>query len=245
MNQLSHNTPLDTPTGRRTGYKRLCNLSKQAISTPANSNIAAILEEKRRRTLVLRNVPEAENDIPSCRQLADEALVASVLDTLDIQVRPIAIFRLGERTPDKPRFLMIELPTRSYLVAALRNGRLLKDSDYKHIFVGQSMTAEERRKWSLQRSKRHQPSSLASPPLPAQSPATPPLEEANPIQREVQDLTMDPATLPVEMRQLIPTLSVETQRAAYLLNKGRRVLESIPIDWVVMSLPIVVPTNRR
>jgi hypothetical protein len=122
--------------------------------------------------LVLRNVPEAADATPSHRQLADEALTTSVLDALDLQVRPIAIFRLGKSSPDKPRFLMVELPTRSFLVEALRNGSLLKESDYKHIYVGQSMTREERQKWSAQRIQRRQSSSQATLPLPSQPAAT-------------------------------------------------------------------------
>jgi hypothetical protein len=188
MDQLSHAFPLGTPTGRRTNYRKLRDSSNQANSTAANS-FATILEEKRRRTLVLRNVPEAEDAIASRRQHADETLTTDVLDALNIQVRPIAVFRLGEPTPDKPRFVMVELPTRSHLVKALRNGRLLKDGEYKHIFVGQSMSADERRKWSMQRSKRRPQASQPLPTLPEATPsnvAAPPLPSSQAVDVEMK-----------------------------------------------------------
>jgi hypothetical protein len=180
MDRFSQAISSAVPTGPRTNNANGRDSPNQAISTAANSNFAAILDEKRRRTLVLRNVPEAADATPSHRQLADEALTTSVLDALDLQVRPIAIFRLGNPSPEKPRFLMVELPTRSHLVEALRNGSLLKESVYKHIYVGQSMTREERQKWSAQRIQRRQSSTQATLPLPSQPAATQPAVETQP-----------------------------------------------------------------
>jgi hypothetical protein len=181
MDRFSQAISSAVPTGPRTNNANGRDSPNQAISTAANSNFAAILEEKRRRTLVLRNVPEAAAATPSHRQLADEAFTTSVLDSLNLQVRPIAIFRLGKPSPEKPRFLMVELPTRSHLVEALRNGCLLKEcDDYKHIYVGQSMTREERQKWSAQRIQRRQSSTQATLLLPSQPAAIQPPVEAQP-----------------------------------------------------------------
>jgi hypothetical protein len=174
MDFISQAKRSDTPTGRRTNYRKWRDSSTKANSTAANSTFAAIQEEKRHRTLVLRNAAESEDAIPSRRQQADELRTKLILDALQVQVRPIAVFRLGKAAPNKPRFLMAELPTRSHLVEALRNGRLLMESAFKDIYVGKSMTTEERRKWSIQRKKRQQVSGQATQPPPSQPQPVPP-----------------------------------------------------------------------
>jgi hypothetical protein len=168
MDILSQANRSAIPTGNRTNNANERDPSTKANSTAANSTFAAIQEEKRQRTLVLRNAPESDDATPSRRQEADELRTKLILDALQVQVRPIAVFRLGKAAPNKPRFLMAELPTRSHLVEALRNGRLLVKSAFKEIYVGKSMTAEERRQWSAQRKTRNPTSGQASPPSPSQ-----------------------------------------------------------------------------
>ncbi|KAH7707085.1 hypothetical protein AAVH_25684, partial [Aphelenchoides avenae] len=85
-------------------------------------------------------------------------MVRTVLDVINIQVRAITIYRVGKCGP-KPRFLLAELPTRAHAVEVLRNGRLLKDSACQHIFVGLSMTPQERTDWFRKRQQ------LKAPPL--------------------------------------------------------------------------------
>ncbi|KAH7707659.1 hypothetical protein AAVH_25105 [Aphelenchoides avenae] len=72
--------------------------------------------------------------------------------------------------------LLVELPTRAHAVEVLRNGRLLKDSACQHIFVGLSMTPQERTDWFR---KRQQLKATAAP-LP------PPLTEA-PLNYEAEE----------------------------------------------------------
>jgi hypothetical protein len=196
MDFISQAKRSDTPTGRRTNYRKWRDSSTKANSTAANSTFAAIREEKRHRTLVLRNAAESEDAIPSRRQQADELRTKLILDALQVQVRPIAVFRLGTAAPNKPRFLMVELPTRSHLVEALRNGRLLMESSFKDIYVGKSMTTEERRQWSLQRKKRQQTSGLATLPPPSQPQPVPPPSTQTQTQTEIMPsgAVADPGT---------------------------------------------------
>ncbi|KAH7710644.1 hypothetical protein AAVH_22066, partial [Aphelenchoides avenae] len=97
-------------------------------------------------------------------------------------VRAIAIYRVGKCGP-KPRFLLVELPTRAHAVEVLRNGRLLKDSACQHIFVGLSMTPQERTEWFRKRQQLKSTAAPLPPPLTEApvSPTHPPAaEEAHP-----------------------------------------------------------------
>src|SRR4051812_1365397 len=72
---------------------------------PPDKLIDALLTERRRRTILLRNVPEARQEAASKRQQQDEEAVVAILDLMRIQVRPLAVYRVG-KSGDKPRFLL-------------------------------------------------------------------------------------------------------------------------------------------
>ncbi|KAH7703062.1 hypothetical protein AAVH_29777, partial [Aphelenchoides avenae] len=59
------------------------------------------------------------------RQLEDEEVVGELLNRLNIQVRPLSVYRVGKQFTDpkgqnRPRFTFIEFPNRSFALEALR-----------------------------------------------------------------------------------------------------------------------------
>lgn len=160
--------------------------------TPRDAILEEILRERRSRTVLLRNVAESSQREASARQLDDEQMVRTVFDIINIQVRANAIYRVG-KCGSKQRFLLVELPTRAHAVEVLRNGRLLKDSACQHIFVGLSMTPQERTDWFL---KRQQLKATAAPP------STPPSEApVQPTQQPAVAEAQPPAPSPKKKRK--------------------------------------------
>lgn len=105
----------------------------------------AIENERRARTLVLKNVPEAAYDTASSRQQSDESKVTEVLSALSVQANAISVRRVGQPVGNRPSFLMAELPSRDVVHQVLRNKRqLLQSTSLKSVYVEGSKPASGR-----------------------------------------------------------------------------------------------------
>ncbi|WKY01588.1 hypothetical protein Q1695_015528 [Nippostrongylus brasiliensis] len=104
--------------------------------------------EKRRRSIVIFGVPEADKAAPpSQRQAHTERYVSDVLDFLDIEARPSELFRMGPSQTDKPRLVKCVFSQRRYQLEILsRSNRLRSSATFKNVFIRKSMTREERAK---------------------------------------------------------------------------------------------------
>ncbi|KAK6013873.1 hypothetical protein OSTOST_20786, partial [Ostertagia ostertagi] len=89
--------------------------------------------DKRERSVVFYGIPEAEGSLsPSLRQAHTEKYISRILDTLDIETRPVEVYRMGRGVEGKPR------------VVKLVNYVLYRT--IRRSFVRKSMTIDERNK---------------------------------------------------------------------------------------------------
>ncbi|KAK6009736.1 hypothetical protein OSTOST_25307 [Ostertagia ostertagi] len=112
------------------------------LLTPNPSEIVAA--EKRARSIVITGIPEDPNLSATKRQAATELAVSAILDELDVEARPVEIFRLGKREPGKNRLVKCVFSSRKQFFEILKNSRLLRNNpSFKDIFIRRSMTPSE------------------------------------------------------------------------------------------------------
>ncbi|KAL6742020.1 hypothetical protein Aduo_015220 [Ancylostoma duodenale] len=109
---------------------------------------AAVDAEIRGRSLVIVGLPEApENARATERQVDTETKVGEILDILDVECRPVKVFRMGSFEKGKSRLTKVELPSRGHWVSVLSKAKMLRENEnYGKVFVRRSMTIEERRR---------------------------------------------------------------------------------------------------
>ncbi|KAL3114349.1 hypothetical protein niasHT_011750 [Heterodera trifolii] len=76
-----------------------------------DQNTVALAEQERHRTLVLLGLPESAAALPSERVQEDRKVATKILDHLDVEAEPTAVFRLGrydpQRTTPRPRKIQL------------------------------------------------------------------------------------------------------------------------------------------
>lgn len=107
-------------------------------------------DHERTRSLVVIGVPESNATKPSERVKDDRATITDLLDELDVEATPIAVYRMGrpptaQERSSKPRLLKVVMPSSTHQRIALTNSKRLKNTTtYKKVIVRPSMTKEER-----------------------------------------------------------------------------------------------------
>uniref|UniRef100_A0A7I4XYW4 Uncharacterized protein n=1 Tax=Haemonchus contortus TaxID=6289 RepID=A0A7I4XYW4_HAECO len=102
--------------------------------------------EKRSRSIVLSGLEEAPpHSLPSEKQRDLESKVFDILDVLNVECRPVEVYRMGKEVSSRPRLVKVLLPSRFHWRTALANARNLKTNGFANIFVRRSMTHEERK----------------------------------------------------------------------------------------------------
>lgn len=184
-----------------------------ALSSPLLDEIRT---EKRRRTICIRNAAESTASPASRRQQHDEDFVRTIFDYINVQVRPVSVYRAG-KSGEKPRFLLAELPSRALAVEVLRSASLLKDGTYSYIYLGLSMSPEERHEWFQKR--REQRTSTAQPPAPL--PAVTPSRSTKEPQHEAEPA--DTTHVTHRKRETLPIHQTPiTSRTAEEIRLSRR-----------------------
>ncbi|VDO23132.1 unnamed protein product [Haemonchus placei] len=75
----------------------------QLLTKLSSLSLDAVHTEKRERFIVIHGIPEADAGLSaSLRQQSTERCVSKILDVLDIEIRPIGVFRMG-KVGQKPR----------------------------------------------------------------------------------------------------------------------------------------------
>ncbi|XGW16282.1 hypothetical protein V3C99_001610, partial [Haemonchus contortus] len=122
---------------------KMLNVLSEKISNEISEQVEA---EKRARSLVVSGIDEAPHQLkPSERQKDLENKVADLLDVLEVECRPVEIYRMGKLDPSRPRLVKILLPSKAHWRTALANAKNLRSAGLANVFVRKSMTAEERR----------------------------------------------------------------------------------------------------
>ncbi|EYC40050.1 hypothetical protein Y032_0631g860 [Ancylostoma ceylanicum] len=117
----------------------------QTLAAKVPMELSAQIEaETRAPTIVISGLEEADNRmLPSQHQADVENKVTKILDVLNVQCRPSAVFRIGKI--DNSRLVKVLLPSAYHWRSALANARLLRSSSFSNVFIRRSMTSEERK----------------------------------------------------------------------------------------------------
>lgn len=122
---------------------------------PAHRSDEMSAEEKeRRRSLVVSGLAEPTSSKPSERLQDDREAIVSMLDYLNVEALPVAVYRLPARananpgnTPTRPRLLKVVLATNQQQRQVLMCARKLKDlPHFRGTYIRPSMTPEERKR---------------------------------------------------------------------------------------------------
>ncbi|KAF8356309.1 hypothetical protein PRIPAC_97932 [Pristionchus pacificus] len=115
----------------------------------------AIEKEKRERSVVVQGLPESSAMKASERMADDHARVISMLDLIDLEHSPAAIFRMGEKSETRPRLLKVMFHSRTAQTTFLSKSRTVT-SNFPNVFVRPSLTKSEREAAFLLREKKRQ-----------------------------------------------------------------------------------------
>ena len=104
-------------------------------------------DHRHNRSVVVSGLKESTLEIASKRLEKDEEIVQKMLDVFDIEVRPLAVFRMGKKMAEKPRLLKIEFASRSVVSKIMtRKKAMSKHDDFKRVYIRPSMSFEDRQK---------------------------------------------------------------------------------------------------
>ena len=101
-------------------------------------------DHRHNRSVVVSGVKESTLEIARKRLEKDEEIVQKMLDVFEIEVRPLAVFRMGKKLADKPRLLKIEFASRSVVAKIMtRKKAMSKHEDFKRVYIRPSMSFED------------------------------------------------------------------------------------------------------
>lgn len=84
---------------------------------------------------------------PSAKQKDLEDKVSGVFDLLNLECRPLEVYRMGRHEHGRTRKVKVVLPSKSHWVTALSNAwRLRSSATFRRVRVRRSMTFEERQR---------------------------------------------------------------------------------------------------
>ncbi|KAL3084691.1 hypothetical protein niasHT_017157 [Heterodera trifolii] len=151
-------------------------------------------QQERQRTLVFIGLPESNAARPSERVQEDREATTKILDHLEVEAEPTAVFRLGRYDPQRttPRPLKVVMPTPTHQHVALggwkhERARLRSQQNMARLFIRPALTKEQLKKEYEERVQKRQqipaPMALAS----SQTNAPTPVVVDGPNQKEASD----------------------------------------------------------
>ncbi|KAL3071942.1 hypothetical protein niasHS_017235 [Heterodera schachtii] len=157
-------------------------------------NTAALAEQERQRTLVFIGLPTR----PSERVQEDREAAIKILDHLEVEAQPTAIFRLGryDQKRTTPRPLKVVMPTPTHQHVALggwkrERARLRSQQNMARLFVRPALTKQQLKKEYEERVRKRQ--QIPAPVAPAvqlpQTNAPTPVNEVEPEQKKASEDT--------------------------------------------------------
>ncbi|EYC13755.1 hypothetical protein Y032_0042g504 [Ancylostoma ceylanicum] len=119
----------------------------QAFLKKIPIGFTSLQDEERSRTIVISGIEELGSGCKATeRQAHVEGKVNEVFDALDIECRPVTVFRLGKWDGARPRLVKVVLPSKTHWATALANAYRLRSTGLANIHIRRSMTLEERRR---------------------------------------------------------------------------------------------------
>ncbi|KAL3123709.1 hypothetical protein niasHT_002791 [Heterodera trifolii] len=143
-------------------------------------NTAALAEQERQRTLVFIGLPESNAIRPSEHVQEDREAATKILDHLEVEAQPTAVFRLGRYAPQRttPRPLKVVMPTPTHQHVALggwkrERARLRSQKNLARLFVRPALTKEQlKEEYEARARKRQQDPAPVAPKCQQQNPAS-------------------------------------------------------------------------
>ncbi|KAL3125346.1 hypothetical protein niasHT_000936 [Heterodera trifolii] len=158
---------------------------------------AALAEQERQRTLVFIGLPESNAACPSERVHEDREATTKILDHLEVEAEPTAVFRLGrydpQRTTPRPLKVVMQTPTHQHVALGgwkHERARLRSQQNMARLFIRPALTKEQLKKEYEERVRKRQ--QIPAPVAPAvqltQANAATPANEVEPEQNKaIQD----------------------------------------------------------
>ncbi|KAL3111268.1 hypothetical protein niasHT_014322 [Heterodera trifolii] len=183
-----------------------------------DQNTATLEEQERQRTLVFIGLPESNATRPSERVQEDREAATKILDHLEVEAQPTAIFRLGRYDPQRttPRPLKVVMPTPTHQHVALggwkrERARLRSQQNMARLFVRPALTKEQLKKEYEERVRKRQQNT--APVAPAkQPPQTNPKEASENTTKSSQvDKTIAQNENPNPLDQLLLQLELQNR----------------------------------
>ncbi|KAH7709988.1 hypothetical protein AAVH_22718 [Aphelenchoides avenae] len=126
--------------------------SREVVLDIAATEIA---NERKSRCIVVSNLEEGKSTQAIERQLHDEEQIGELLNHLNVQCRPLAVYRVGKQSTGPngrklPRYTFVEFPSRTFALESLRAKHRLRRKtngvDFSHVYLDPPMSKEERTK---------------------------------------------------------------------------------------------------
>ncbi|KAL3090536.1 hypothetical protein niasHS_005448 [Heterodera schachtii] len=193
---------------------------------------AALAEQERQRTLVFIGLPESNAACPSERVHEDREAITKILDHLEVEAEPTAVFRLGRYDPQRttPRPLKVVMPTPTHQHVALggwkhERARLRSQQNMARLFIRPALTKEQLKKEYEERVRKRQqiPAPVApAVQLPQANAATP----ANKVEHEQNKPSQDNSKSQALIEKLI-ILNYEGLKLLPPTDKNLREIQSL------------------
>ncbi|KAL3092615.1 hypothetical protein niasHS_007824 [Heterodera schachtii] len=172
--------------------------AKRSMAPPLDldPNTVALAEQERQRTLVFIGLPESNAIRPSERVQEDREAATKILDHLEVEAQPTAVFRLGRYDPQRttPRPLKVVMPTTTHQHMALggwkrERARLRSLQNLNRLFVRPALSKEQLKEEYEARLRKRQrnPAPVAPAMQPRQTNVPTPVKGNGPNQKEACD----------------------------------------------------------
>ena len=125
---------------------------------PSTSGVSSYEDHLRMRSIVIAGLAEDASLSASQKIKADQEAVQELLCSLEVEVKPSNVYRMGKVNEDgKPRLIKVVLPASTFYRKALKNASKLKGMhEYEKVFIRKSMTKEERAAFAEERKTMYQ-----------------------------------------------------------------------------------------
>ena len=129
-------------------------LEKESLSKPSvevkdlqNAVTDCLEQEKRRRNIVVFNVPEQENHLSVADQAAkdSEEIVQLIMEGLKLKIHPEKVTRLGKQKEGKSRLMVVTLQDEGEKWDVLKMAKMLRDagSKFERTYIAPDLSPAE------------------------------------------------------------------------------------------------------